>query len=1401
MSRYRSFEAYYKKVFLRKTDNFLKPPIIDGKSFQLPLNTTLYNFKVSDIIYKLDKFNPCLINVDGRVLVKNIIEYSNPEPLGDPTRNSHTEIDIGAAMSKMEKRFKFLRPDTTNIKLMEKDVLVVNTGALNYANRYINNNLSDYYKWYNNFETVVTKIKDNIVASDKNIFLNIDLPNTLPSIQDLNRSSKFKMNSSVLDVFPDYRYLNILELWKWLDKDNITLFNKFTPEEMKRVNLILEYENKIVLINLGYLYNLNNDNNSKDNSLFKASSKVNHTGLRTSLYLLINKIYSSYGEDFTKVDNTTETDDVILNNFKDGGEITIKSNDEIDKALEDDIIVPDDKLILDNINSELNKLEIDKTLDSEAEEVTVDTIEDVLNTQHDYNSKIVGDIETLLNSKLLTRSQYNNYSGKMEKLLAKKSPFGGEETIADMLDESKDDLTIDNEDIKENIYKVEKAYLKNTVKAMNKSYISKQFRKDMIRTLLAMQNNRMLIEDISYDKKEDILGGVETLTITATPLNGRSSTNRIILPTVYEDGTIRLSGNTYTVRPQKSDVPIRKIDYNNVALSSNYGKLFVTKASYNKDDLGAYIKKQLVLKYQTDDNFRDLVTIGCNNMDGKLPLAYSLISRYIKSFRLNGSFYFFELKNRNKIIKDLSLKQLKILEEGKYTLIGVTKNNNPMVIDIDGVVHVKKDNVLTPMGKLIDLLEINLDKAPIEFVSLRIYKKHFPVVLLLGYYLGLKNLLKMLNVRYTIVKEKNVRVTPNAYKLKFRDCTLVIEKDEKYDNIIYGLDSISSGIIKVNFESLNKKNTYEVLFNAIMTAGETTLYVNEIKNLEYLYIDPMTKRVLKHLNQPTTFTGVLLKCCEILKDDNYTNPQGVDGIQVKGYERLAGMVYNELVTSMKDFNNKSNFSKPKLTINPYSILSRINEDSTTVLLDDLNPIVSIKQVEDLNSLGYGGRSKDSMNAATRELHQSELGLVSEATKDSGDVGISVYLTATPKIGNSFGMVKDMDVNEETGWSQLLSTSATLAPFAVNEDVKRNNFISVQNSHTIAMENMRVPYVRTGYEDIVSIKSPDKYVTNALKDGEVIKLTKDMMEVKYKDDTNTTKYKIYEWTTKEESGSCYTHTLVPNFNVGDKFSKDDSLLYDDKFFEPDIFNIKRVIYKSGSYVMTSLLEVNETWEDSAAISSKMSAHLATTITKVKSTRINCTDIILNVKKAKDKVEPSDVLFTLMDSNASMFGNLDEKALEILQNIKSVSPKAKDRGIVNKVVVYYNCEISDMSDSLKALVAESDKFLLSSVGYVGRVNSSYSIEGIPLKEGEVEIKVYLQVGDTMGIGDKAILANQLKFTVGAVYDHDVYTLGGKEVEVMFSNKSLAARIVNSPFLIGTTSTVLDLLKDKAVDTYFN
>ena len=72
--------------------------------------------------------------------------------------------------------------------------------------------------------------------------------------------------------------------------------------------------------------------------------------------------------------------------------------------------------------------------------------------------------------------------------------------------------------------------------------------------------------------------------------------------------------------------------------------------------------------------------------------------------------------------------------------------------------------------------------------------------------------------------------------------------------------------------------------------------------------------------------------------------------------------------------------------------------------------------------------------------------------------------------------------------------------------------------------------------------------------------------------------------------------------------------------------------------------------------------------------------------------------------------------------------------------------------------------------------------------------------MGIGDKAILGNQLKFTVGSVYDYELKTDDGTEIDMVFSNISIKNRVVISPDAIGTTATVLDLVGKKAVDMYF-
>ena len=183
---------------------------------------------------------------------------------------------------------------------------------------------------------------------------------------------------------------------------------------------------------------------------------------------------------------------------------------------------------------------------------------------------------------------------------------------------------------------------------------------------------------------------------------------------------------------------------------------------------------------------------------------------------------------------------------------------------------------------------------------------------------------------------------------------------------------------------------------------------------------------------------------------------------------------------------------------------------------------------------------------------------------------------------------------------------------------------------------------------------------------------------------------------------------------------------------------------------------------------------------------------------DKEEPNDLLFSIAGSNiVDADGKFDKESLAILQNIKNKSPKAKMRGKIQNVRVYYNCELEGMSKTLKDLATESNKRLN---GFTGKVNSSYSIKGKPLLPNTVEVKVYIEDNVKAAMGDKLVASLQLKCTISDVFTHDMVTDDGKDVDMSFSSKSVAARIVSSTNINGTTTTLLNVLRDNVVDMYF-
>jgi len=130
---------------------------------------------------------------------------------------------------------------------------------------------------------------------------------------------------------------------------------------------------------------------------------------------------------------------------------------------------------------------------------------------------------------------------------------------------------------------------------------------------------------------------------------------------------------------------------------------------------------------------------------------------------------------------------------------------------------------------------------------------------------------------------------------------------------------------------------------------------------------------------------------------------------------------------------------------------------------------------------------------------------------------------------------------------------------------------------------------------------------------------------------------------------------------------------------------------------------------------------------------------------------------------------------------------------------------MSPSIKAVTNMSDRALAETAKatgkpvMTGKVNEEYRVKGKALLPDTCEVKLFITLSTGAGVGDKLVLANQLKSTIGEVMTYDMTTESGDKIDIVFGSKSVAARVVHSPFIIGTTATVLKLVAKKAVAAY--
>jgi hypothetical protein len=143
------------------------------------------------------------------------------------------------------------------------------------------------------------------------------------------------------------------------------------------------------------------------------------------------------------------------------------------------------------------------------------------------------------------------------------------------------------------------------------------------------------------------------------------------------------------------------------------------------------------------------------------------------------------------------------------------------------------------------------------------------------------------------------------------------------------------------------------------------------------------------------------------------------------------------------------------------------------------------------------------------------------------------------------------------------------------------------------------------------------------------------------------------------------------------------------------------------------------------------------------------------------------------------------------------------VIDRIEVFYNGELEDMSETLRKIVASSDRKRRKAAGAVsggvattGRVDGSMRIDGKPIDLDSAVIRVYISYYSPAIGGSKVVFGNQMKSTIRRVSPITIKTEHGQLVGGIFGKVSNDNRIVNSMFRECAVNTVGRLIGENTL-----
>lgn len=1442
------YPVWYSRFGIHKQNQLVNPNLKTLDLFQFPKNVVFHYVDTTGIGKGPEAVAPYFSIYNKRLPIDHITSLSSISTGG--RRVATQPLELIHSFSEIEHGFKYT-PNAITVVQDAQLPITINYALLQHLYSYQKSIFSDYNKWKDIQTTLWKTVARIAIETNKNQFVFITLPVTLPGYTAIH-SLEEKMTPSFLTMFNSPEKWEFMEVWKWLEfsKKIPSVLSEVDIHNYSKITCIIFYQTKWFAINLGYLTqwtegaldavigNITKFHPTQIQKLFlKLCLTLQASIISPENLSPVTKAFSQSSAIDQKDSETAEKSNNFISNSN-GNKQSVHSFDENnDTILPSDLNIKDAEAadfdyskVYEEVDADMNAMDHIELMRSrygkhssrispaikEAAAAIIPTITTDIAPKEDREviaqqvfqeetiaDLLQNDIEAYAELGIADVTSYRMLLKSAKMAEQQPCPYDSKQTISEFRVIPPEALKLSEKKFP-GLYNVpDESMHSSTLTEFDVGYIKRIMPKDIVGMVTNIQKAGIILKKYTIEKVSAILGDYEIHTLELKPIDGVSSIVHFKLPIVDSNGEFLVNGKKVHSRKQRGELPIRKINPTTVSLTSYYGKVFVKLSEKKVNNSESWLAAKITqLGLGGLSEVIKAVVLG-NYFDNaiKAPRIYTSMSKHFKRIAFNNCTLHFEYKQRNELF---GIDRRKELEKDGAVVVGISSHNFPVIVYNDNLFYIiENDGNKVCLGSLANIAGLDETTMPVDFSTLRIYRKEIPLGIVICYFMGIDNVLTLLNIKPRIVgARERPNLKPHEWAIVFSDRKVIFSRHDQLSTLLFaGFNEYASIVSNYFYEAFNQNNVY---LNILEKKDITVRYIRELDLMDRLFIDPITLGILKERNEPVTFLGLLFKANELLLSDSHPEQYALSSMRIKGYERFSGAIYQELIKSIRTYKTRNIRGRSKIDLGPFAVWRLITQDPANMLVSDINPLEGLKQSEAVTYLGEGGRTKESLNKKSRTFDISDVGTISEATQDSSNVGINTFTTANPLFNSLRGTTSPFDP-EIHGGAHLLSTSAVSSVGADRDDPKRVNFISIQQSHSITCVGNTQPLVRTGYEEVIAHRVSDLFAYIAKEDGLVISVKDTGIVIEYGNGERVgielgRRYGLSE-------GSAYAHDNITSLKENDTFKAGDTISYNTGFFEPDVMNPKKIIWKCGMLARTALYEASQTHEDSCVISSSLATKMNTCSISVRSFIVNFKQGIRNLVTVGSRVEPTDPLMIIEDEVTSSRDIFDKRTIETLELLSNNAPKAKKRGRIDRIEVFYHGDKGEMSSTLRKITEISDAALvtrLTSTGkkkLTGEVTSDYRVEGQPLELDTAEIKIYIASDVGAGVGDKAVFGNQLKSTICEVLPDPIRTEAGEEIDAVFGRRSIQARIVLSADIIGTTHVLLGLIGVRASDIYFN